>query len=129
MVIFAVEIVLETVQVASALPVAHGQVVEQVVATGLGSRGGHLLLGEYPLEALDGELAHVFYGILACHDDIHAREAAHGAYVDDIALGPRVAEPGGHEVLQAVHGGRGHGRLLVGLGDAQVEGGEALVLA
>ena len=123
------EIVLQAVEVAGALPLAHGEVVQQVVAAGLRLRGGNLVLGEDPLEALDGQAAHVVDGVVARHDDIHAREATHGADVDHVVFRRTVAEPGGHEVFQTVNGGRRHGGLLVGLGDAQVECGEALVLA
>jgi len=119
--------VLQAVQVTSALPFAHGEVVEQVVATGLGCGGGNLCLREYPLEALDGELAHVLNGVAARHDDVHARETTHRAYVDHMVLGPGVAEPRCHEVLHAVNGCRCHCRLLVGLGDPQVERCESLV--
>ena len=66
---------------------------------------------------------------MAGHDDIHAGETAHGTHIHHIVLGLAVAEPGGHEVLQAVHGSGGYGGLLVGLGDAKVEGGETLILA
>ena len=125
--VFAVEVVAQAVEVAAALPVAHGQVVEQAVAAGLGCGGGDFGLCEYPFQAFDGEAAHVLDGVAAGHDDVHAGEAAHGADVDDILLGLRVAEPGGHEVLQAVHGRRSHSGLAVGLGDAEVESGEALV--
>ena len=125
--VLAVEIVLQTAEVAAALPMAHGQVVEQAVAAGLGRGGRDLGLGEDPLQALDGQLTHVLDGVVSGHDDVHAREAAHGADVDHVVLGAGVAEPGGHQVLHAVHGRRGHGGFAVGLGDAEVEGGEALV--
>ena len=127
--VLAVEVVLQTVEIAGALPFAHGQVVQQVVAAGLGTRGGHLGLLENPLEAIDGEPAHVLNGIFSRHDDIHACHAAHGPHIHDIVLGFAVAEPGGHEMLQAVHGGRSDRGLLVGLGDAQVKRGETFILA
>ena len=125
----AVEIVLQAVEVACALPLAHGQVVEQAVAAGLGLGGGNAVLGEYPLEALDGEAAHVLDGVCAGHYYIHAREAAHGSHIDDVVADGTVAEPCGHEVLQAVHGCRGDGGFVVGPRDAEVEGGKTLVLA
>ena len=127
--VFRMEVVLETVEVASSFPFAHGQVVEQVVAAGLWRGGWHFLLLEHPPEALDGQAAHVFYGVAARHDDVHACETSHGAYVNDVFLGFAVAEPCGHEVLYAVHGSRSDGRLLVGLRNAQVECGESLVYA
>ena len=43
--VFAVEVVLEPVQVAGGFPLAHGQVVQQVIAAGLGARRGHFVLG------------------------------------------------------------------------------------
>ena len=152
--VLRVEVVLQAVEVAAALPLAHRQVVEQVVAAGFGTRGGHLVLRENPLQTADGELPHVLDGVGpllaspdwvrdccdglppswgdergAFHNNVHARETAHGTNVDDVVLGLAVAEPGGHEVFQTVHGGRCHGGFLVGLGDAQVECGETLVLA
>ena len=57
--VLAVEVVLEALEVSGALPLAHWQVVEQVVAAGLGLGGRHLGLCQYPLQALDGEPAHV----------------------------------------------------------------------
>ena len=120
---------LQTVQIAGALPLAHGQVVEQIVATGLRARGWHLGLREDPLQALDGEALHIHDGVRTQHDDIHARETSHRTYVNHVVLGLAVAKPGGHEVLQAVHGSRGHGGFLIRLGDAQVECGEPLILA
>ena len=125
--VLAVEVVLQTVEIASTFPFTHGEVVEQVVATGLWLGGWHLGLGENPLKALDGELAHIVDGVGACHDDIHACETAHRTYIDHIVLDARVAKPCCHEVLHAVHSRWGNGRLLVGLRDAQVEGGEAFV--
>ena len=47
--VLAVEIVLQTVEVAAALPLAHRQIVEQTVAAGLRCCGRHLRLGENPL--------------------------------------------------------------------------------
>ena len=127
--VLGVEIVLQTVEVAAALPMTHGKVVEQVVAAGLGLGGRDVVLSEYPLEALDGELAHVMDGVGAGHDDVHACEASHGSDIDDVVLGAAVAEPRGHEVFETMHGSRRYGGLVVGLGDAQVERGETLVLA
>ena len=126
--VLAVEVVLQALEVAGTFPVAHGQVVEEVVAAGFRAGGRYLLLSENPLEAFDGQLAHVLHGVGAGHDDVHAGEASHGSDVDHIVLGARVAEPCGHEVFQTVHGGRRHGGFLVGLRDAEVEGGEAPVL-
>ena len=120
---------LQTIEITGTFPLAHGEVVEQVVATGLGLCGRYFVLGEYPLQTFDGELAHVLNGVSTYHDDIHTGEATHGTHVDHIVLDPAVAEPCGHEVLQAVHGSRGHGRFLVGFGDAQVVCGEPFILA
>ena len=103
--------------------------MEQVVAACLGSCGRHFVLGEYPLQAFDGQLAHILYGIRAFHDDIHAGETAHGTYIHNIFLRSGVTEPGGHQVLQTMHGGRSYGRFFVGFGDAQVECRKAFILA
>ena len=119
--------VLQPIEVAGTLPFAHGEVVEEVVATGLGCRSGHLVLDEDPLQALDGESTHVLHGVTANHDDIHAGEASHGSDIDDIVLHGGVAEPSGHEVLDAMYGSRSDSRLPVGFGDTEVEGGEATV--
>ena len=127
--VLAMEVVLQAVEVAGALPLAHGQVVEQIVAAGFGTGGRHLGLSENPLEALDGQASHVLYGVGSSHDDVHTREAPHRAYVDHVILGLAVAEPCGHEVLQTMHGGRSDSGFLVGFGDAQVEGGKPFVLA
>ena len=127
--VLAVEVVLQAVEITGTFPFAHGEVVEQVVAAGLGLGGGDFGLGEYPLETLDGQAAHVLDGVLTRHDDIHAGETAHGTYIDNVLLDRAVAEPGGHEVFQAMHGCWSNGGLLVGLGDAQVECGEAFVFA
>ena len=125
--VLAVEIVLQAVEVAAAFPLAHGQVVKQAVAAGFGCGSGHFGLSENPLEALDGEAAHVFDGIAACHDDIHARKASHGTNVHHIVLCLAIAEPGGHEVLKAVHSCGCYGWFFVGFRDAEVEGGESPV--
>ena len=127
--VLAVEVVLQAVQVAPTFPLAHGQVVEQIVAAGFGARGRHFALGEYPFETFDGELAHIFNGVAVEHDDIHSGEASHGTYVHDVVFCARIAEPCGHQVFYAVNGSGGDGGFLVGLGDAEVEGGEPLVLA
>ncbi len=127
--VLAVEGVLQAIEVAGTFPLAHGEVVEEVVATGLGTCGGNFRLGEDPLETGDGQLTHVLYGVGAGHDDVHAGETAHGTYVHHIVFHLAVAEPRGHEVLQTVHGGGSNGGLFVGFGDAEVVGGEAFVLA
>ena len=125
--VLGMEVVLEAVEVAGALPFTHGEVVEEVVATGLGCRSGNLVLGEDPLQALDGESTHVLHRVTAGHDDIHAGEASHGSDIDDIVFGGGVAEPRSHEVLDAMHGSWSDSRLLVRFGDTEVEGGEATV--
>ena len=125
--VLGMEGVLQPVEVAGTLPFAHGEVVEVIVTTGLRCRSRHLVLGENPLQTLDGEATHVLHRITAGHDDIHAGEASHGSDIDDIVLHGGVAEPRGHEVLDAMHGSRSDSRLPVGFGDTEVEGGEATV--
>ena len=120
---------MQAIEVAGTLPFAHGEIVEQIVATGLRTRGRDLVLSEDPLETLDGEAAHVLNGIAASHDDVHTCKTAHGSHVDYIVLNLGIAEPSGHEVFDTMDGGRCHGGLFVGLGDTQVVGGETLILA
>ena len=126
--VLAMEIVLQAIKIAGTLPFTHGEVVEQIVATGLGAGGWHFILGENPLQALDGELAHILDGVCAQHDDVHASETAHGAYVNHIVLDPRVAEPSGHEVFDTMNGCGGYGWLLVGLRDTQIVRGKSFIL-
>ena len=107
---------------------AHGMVMEQVVATGLWCRCGHLCLCEYPLQALNGKLAHILNGVGASHDDIHTSETTHWAYIYNIVLNLRVSEPCGHQVFHAMNGSRSYSRFFVGLGDSQVKRCESFVL-
>ena len=116
--VLAMEIVEKAIEVAGTFPLAHGEVVEQVVAAGLGTCGGNLGLGEDPLQTFYGQASHILNGVGAGHDDVHARETSHGAYINHIFLCFTVAEPGGHEVFQTVHGCWGYGWFLIGLGDA-----------
>ena len=51
--VLAVEGVLQAIEVAGTFPLAHGEVVQQVVAAGLGCGCGDLGLGEYPTQALN----------------------------------------------------------------------------
>ena len=110
-------------------PLAHRQVVEQVVSTSLRSSGRHLSLCENPLQTIHREPAHILYGIFSCHDDIHAREAAHRTYIHHIILSLAVPEPRSHEMLQTVHGRRSYCRFLVGFSDTQIESGEPSINA
>lgn len=119
--IFRMEIILQSIYVTTALPVAHGKVVEQVVATGFWCCCGHLCLCEYPLQALNGKLAHILNGVGASHDDIHTSETTHWAYIYNIVLNLRVSEPCGHQVFHAMNGSRSYSRFFVGLGDSQVK--------
>ena len=127
--VLAMEIVLQAIKIAGTLPFTHGEVVEQIVAASLWARGWNLILSENPLEALDGETAHIFNSIVACHDDIHACETAHWTYVDHIVLNLGVAEPSGHEVFDTMDGGWCHSGLFVGLGNTQVVSGKTFILA
>ena len=92
-------------------------------------RGGYLCLREDPLETFDGQTPHVLYGIGACHDDIHARKTTHRAHIYYVLLHFAITEPGGHQMFETMDGGWGYGGLLVGLGDAHVEGDKPLVFA
>ena len=84
--VFAVEFVTQARKVPAAFPMAHGQVVEQIVATSLWRGGGDFSLCEYPFKALDGERAHVLDGVISGHNDIHARHTAHGSDIYYIVL-------------------------------------------
>ena len=123
------EIVLQSVEVATALPLAHGQVVQQAVAAGLRRGGRNLVLCQYPLQTLDGQPTDVLHTVFAGHDEIHTGEAPHGTHIDDIVLDGRIAEPSGHEVFEAVHGRRSHGRFAVGLRDTEVVCSKTFILA
>lgn len=125
--VFAMEIVLQTVEIAPTFPMTHRKVVKQTVATSLWRGGRHFGLGEYPTKALNGEASHVLNGICSRHNNVHAREASHRAYIHHIVLRLGIAKPSSHEVLHAVHSCRSYGRLLIGFGDAQVEGGETFI--
>ncbi len=127
--VLAMEVVLQAIEIAGTFPLAHWQVVEQVVAAGLWFCGGYFVLREYPLETLDGQASHVLNGVLSCHDDIHTREAPHGTYINHILLRLAVAEPCSHEMLKAVHSRWCNGGFLVGFGDAQVESSKTFIFA
>ena len=138
--VLVVELRFESVEIALAVPLAHRQIVEEVVSAGLRCCCRHFVLLEYPIETFDGQLSHVVYGVCVLsfplclvaavfHDDVHASEAPHWPYVDDVFADAAVSEPSGHEVLHAVHGGRCDSRFFVWFGDSQVESCEPLVLS
>ena len=52
--VLTVEIVLQAVEIAGAFPLAHRQVVKQIVAASLWLSGRHLVLCKNPLETLNG---------------------------------------------------------------------------
>ena len=103
--------------------------MKQIVSAAFGLGCRHLILSEYPFQAFHSQTSHILHAVVPCHDDIHAREASHRTNVNHIFLSLRIAEPSGHQVLQAVDGGGSHCRLLVGFGDAKVECCEAFVLS
>ena len=127
--VFRVEVILQPFQIAAALPQTHRQVVQQVVAAGLGACGRHLLLRQYPFQTLHGQLSHILCCVIAQHNDIHPREAPHRTHIHHIILHPAVPEPSSHQVLHAVHRRWRHRRLLVRLRDAQVKRCKSLVLS
>ena len=94
--VLAMEIILQSVEISAAFPLAHGQVVKEIVATSLGLSGRHLALGNNPLEAFYCEATHVVYAISASHDEIHAREASHGPHIHHIIFHSRIAKPCSH---------------------------------
>ena len=67
------------------------------------------------METLNGQAAHIFNGVLPCHDDVHTREAAHGTNIYNIIFCFAVAEPCCHEVFYAMHcSRRADGREMYG---------------
>ena len=61
--VLAMEIVLQAVEIAGTFPLTHREVVEQVIATSLRTRGGYFRLREDPLETFDGQSPHVLHGV------------------------------------------------------------------
>lgn len=111
------------------------EVVVEAIAASLWRGGRYFVLLNNPLQALDGDFSHALRGpflvaFSISHNHIHASHAAHRANIYYILLHAlAVAKPGGHEVLDGVHCGRVDPRLLVRLGDSEVEGDEPIVFA
>ena len=87
--------------------------MEQIVAASVGGGGWHFRLGEYPFQTLNGQLAHVLHRIFPCHDDVHSCQTAHWTNIHNIVFYGRIAEPCGHQMFDAMHGGWRHSRFFV----------------
>lgn len=127
--VFVVEVGGEALDVALGFPLGHGEVVEEIVATGGGGGAGDFIgVVDNILEGAEHEGAHFVARPLSLHDEVVAGEAAHGAPVDDAVLPLGiVAKEGGYDVLDGVDGGNVQGRLLVGGGHADVVGGDGVL--
>ena len=127
--VFVVEVGGEALDVALGFPLGHGEVVQEIVATGGGGGAGDFIGIVYNiLEGTEHEGAHFVARPLPLHDEVVAGEAAHGAPVDDAVLPLGiVAQEGGNDVLYGVDGGNVQRRLLVGGGHADVVGGDGVL--
>lgn len=104
--ILAPEILGKATYVAGSLPLRHGQVMEQIIATG-GRGGARYLVGivHHIPEGTQHEVAHRLTWPFAFHYQIIACEATHGSPVDDAVfpLGV-VTQERGHYVLYRMDG-------------------------
>ena len=99
--VFRMEIVFQAMQVSATFPMAHREVVEQVVSAGLGRGGRHFRLCQNPFQTFDGQPSHIIDGKTARHNDIHTRQTAHRPDIDDVLLHLRIAKPRRHQVFNA----------------------------
>ena len=127
--VLVVEIVGEALDVALGFPLGHGEVVEEIVATGGGGGAGDFIGIVYDiLEGAEHEGAYFVARPLSLHDEIVAGEASHGTPVDDAVLPLGiVAKVGGYDVLDGVDGGNVQGGFLVGGRHAYVVGGDGVL--
>ena len=127
--VLVVEIVGEALDIALGFPLGHGEVVEEVVATGGGGGAGNFIgVVDNILEGAEHEGAHFVARPLSLHDEIVAGEASHGTPVDDAVLPLGiVAQVGGYDVLDGVDGGNVQGGFLVGGRHAYVVGGDGVL--
>ena len=127
--VLVVEVGGEALDVALGFPLGHGEVVEEVVATGGGGGAGDFIGIVYDiLEGAEHEGAYFVARPLSLHDEIVAGEASHGTPVDDAVLPLGiVAQVGGNDVLDGVDGGNVQGGFLVGGGHADVVGGDGVL--
>ena len=127
--VFVVEVGGEAMDVALGFPLGHGEVVQEIVATGGGGGAGNFIgVVDNILEGAEHEGAHFVARPLSLHDEVVAGEASHGAPVDDAVLPLGiVAQEGGNDVLYGVDGGNVQRGLLVGGGHADVVGGDGVL--
>ena len=121
--VFAVESVVEPVDVTFGFPFCHGEVVEEVVSATLGSLTGNFSSVEHILEGTNHERAHLLRSVFAFEDKVAAGETAHGAPIDNLVLPLGIiAEEGRHQMLDGVHRGRSHSGFLIGGGHTNIKG-------
>ena len=127
--VLVVEVGGEALNVALGFPLGHGEVVQEIVATGGGGGAGDFIgVVDNILEGTEHEGAHLVARPLALHDEVVAGEASHRAPVDDAVFPFRVvAQEGGNNMLYGVDGGNMQGRLLVGGSHAYVVGGDGVL--
>ena len=110
------------------VPLGHLQVVHQVVAAVDGSGAGDLCGVLHGPEGTQQQIIQLPGRAPALEDQVKAGETAHGTPVDHLVLPIRVvAEEGGNDVLQGVHGAHVDDRLPVGALEADVIGGHGIV--
>ena len=126
--VLVVEIVGEALDVALGFPLGHGEVVEEIVATGGGGGAGDFIGIVYDiLEGAEHEGAYFVARPLSLHDEIVAGEASHGTPVDDAVLPLGiVAKEGGYDVLDGVDGGNVQGGFLSRCCHAYVISGDSV---
>ena len=118
----------QVVRESRGIPFGHAEVVHEVVTAVLRRRAGDALGLLHRAERPQDQVEDLARGTAALEDEIEARQASHGAPVDDLVLPVGVvAQVCGHDVLQGVHGRHVDGGLLVRVGQANVVGGEGAV--
>ena len=126
--VFVVEVGGEALDVALGFPLGHGEVVQEIVATG-GGGGAWNFIGvvDNILEGAEHEGAHFVARPLALHDEVVAGEASHGTPIDDAVLPLGIiAQEGGNDVLDGVDSGNVQGGFLIGCCHAYVISGDGV---
>ena len=127
--VFAVESVVEAVDVAFGFPFCHGEVVEKVVAATLGSLTRDFSSVEHILEGANHQRTHLLRSVFAFEDEIATRETTHRSPIDNLVFPLRIiAEEGRHQMFDGVHRSGNHSGLLIGSGHTDVESGYDLAV-